>query len=71
MLINLSEQTLPHVVQKTLDISSKVRTAVFKKLLTAKCPLVKLKDKDKCQLIVNGLKDHDHDVVQYCKDYLS
>jgi Mg2+ and Co2+ transporter CorA len=71
-LIELNEYTLSFVIRKSLDISVKVRAAVYKTLKKKNdIRFDQLKYEDKISLVMNGLRDNDSKVIEICKDYLT
>ena len=46
-LVDLTTKTAHYLIKKTLDISTKVRLAVYKKLLAQHYPFENLNDEDK------------------------
>lgn len=71
MLIEPTLITMKYLVKKTLDISHKVRHAVYKVLLANKIKFDELEHEDRISLIVNGLRDPDNEVSTSCKEYLA
>lgn len=71
MEINLNSKTIPYVVKKTVDISTQVRKAVFKKLMTSDLKFEQISSEDKMELVVNSLKDHESDIVVLAREYFS
>ena len=71
MEINLNSKTIPYVVKKTVDISTQVRKAVFKKLMTSDLKFEQISSEDKMELVVNSLKDHESDIVVLAREYFA
>jgi hypothetical protein len=69
--IQLTEKTLHYVIKKTLDISHKVRQAVYKSLLAKRVKFDSLNHDDRLSIIINGLKDIESEVRLTCKEYLA
>ena len=57
-------------LMKSLDRNVQIRRTVYKRLLNEEFKFHFFKEEDRIQLILNGLKDPDHDVIMLCKSYL-
>ena len=57
-------------VQASKDKNVKIRRTVFRRLLSMNFKLTNFKEEDRMQIILNGLKDPDTQVVIQCKQYL-
>lgn len=69
--IHITEKTLPFIIKKTLDVSPKVRSAVYKTLMKNNTNFDKLSWEDRISVVMNGLRDSEPSVTVVCKSFLA
>ena len=69
--IELNNYTIPYIVMKSLDRSTKVRVEVYRSLKNnTKVGFMSLDSADRLHLIQNGLNDFEQEVRDACRDYI-
>ena len=69
--IELNSRTIPFVVTRSLDKSTKVRVEVYRALkCNSPVPFMELNVLDRLQLILNGLNDYEAEAKDACREYI-
>ena len=69
--VDLNAKTIPFIITRCLDKSSKVRVEVYKALKQSTAVgFLDLESEDRLQIITHGLNDFEADVKDACKEYI-